>query len=196
MNVQRFAGSCNAYLIGNILIDAPYGTELPSPGTVVITHEHCDHFAGLSKLDGKKAASQFCADVITGKQEEFGMCADLSMDFPETGLERILEEGDKVDGDGFELQTLHTPGHAKGAICLYEPDKKLLFSGDSVFPDFGMPNCNLPSSEPEKLISTYERLAQLEAEAIFPGHGPEIKEKGYVQKLLDMLKGRIRLPSD
>ncbi|MFH1393966.1 MAG: MBL fold metallo-hydrolase, partial [Candidatus Micrarchaeota archaeon] len=74
MSLRKFSGSCNAYLIGNILIDAPYGTELPDASIVIITHEHCDHFAGIGKLAGTKAASEFCSNVVNGKEEEFGLC--------------------------------------------------------------------------------------------------------------------------
>ena len=41
------------------------------------------------------------------------------------------EEGDKIDiGDGEYLKVIHTPGHSKGSICLYEPVfKESLFRG-------------------------------------------------------------------
>ncbi|HID72848.1 TPA: MBL fold metallo-hydrolase [Candidatus Micrarchaeota archaeon] len=188
MIVRKFSGFCNAYLIGDILIDAPYGTQLPEAQTVIITHEHCDHFAGLGALAGSKAASEFCANVVNGKEEEFGLCRGLNMEFPEAEVERVLNDGEVVGGDGFGLKVFHTPGHAKGAICLYEPDKKLLFSGDTVFPDGGLPNCALPSSEPAKLIESYERLASLDVKGIFSGHGEEEKEKNYISRMLRMLK--------
>jgi len=188
MSVKTFSGSCNAYLIGNILIDAPYGTKLPDVETIIITHEHCDHFAGMNAIQAKKMASEFCMNVINGKEEQYGLCRGLNMEFPQSSIEHALRDEEVIEGDGFELKVFHTPGHAKGAICLHEPDRKLLFSGDTVFPEQGLPNCALPSSEPARLIDSYERLASLEIEAIYPGHGVEERGRNYISKMLRILR--------
>lgn len=189
--VKKYSGSCNAYLFGDLLIDAPCGIKLPKATIAIITHEHCDHFAGIDSLSCEKAAGPFCAEVINEKRDGFGLCSALGMAFPESMIKRILHEGDRIEGDGIALEAMCTPGHARGAICLLEPDSKLLFPGDTVFPGFSMPNCALPTSEPEKLIDSYERLASLEIRRIFPGHGGEIRDAGYISKLASMVKSGI-----
>lgn len=188
INVKRYLGSCNSYIIGNILIDAAHGIELPVADIVIITHEHCDHFAGLKKHYNNICASKFCADVINNSQEQFGLCRSLGITFPEARITKTLKDGDKIHGNGFELNVVETPGHAKGAICLYEEQTKTLFSGDTVFPNLGFPNCALPTSEPEKLIESYERLNSLDIDNIYPGHGEEIKEREYMKKILKEVK--------
>jgi glyoxylase-like metal-dependent hydrolase (beta-lactamase superfamily II) len=163
-------------------------TDNWKPDTIIITHEHCDHFAGLGSIDCKEAAaSSFCARVINEKMDEFGMCSYFDVEYPKRKVDRVLTDGDIVEGDGCALRVIETPGHAKGAICLYEEEKKILFSGDTVFPDMGIPRTDLPSSEPDKLESSYRKLETLDIKTIYPGHGNEILEKEYIAKILNLL---------
>jgi glyoxylase-like metal-dependent hydrolase (beta-lactamase superfamily II) len=188
MRPEVFHGTSNAYLFSSILIDAPAGAELPDTNQIIITHEHCDHFAGLANLGADIRAGIFTADVINNQSDCFSLCHALGLDFPKKKVRNILCQGDVIECDGCSLQVIETPGHAKGAICLYEPDLKILFSGDTVFGNMGMPNLALPTSEPEKLISSYEELASLDIDVIYPGHGNEIKGKNYIGSLIRMLR--------
>ncbi|MDD1722278.1 MAG: MBL fold metallo-hydrolase [Methanothrix sp.] len=40
-----------------------------------------------------------------------------------------------LDTGEWKLEVMETPGHSTGSLCLYEPRAKVLFSGDTVFPD-------------------------------------------------------------
>lgn len=186
--IKTIVGYANSFLIGDILIDA--ALEVPTLpnglSNCIITHEHCDHFGSLDKIDCKVVASETCARIINEKDSS-GLCQAFSLPFPNKKVEKIVKENDVVETDGFALKVIETPGHARGSICLYEEDKKFLFSGDTVFPDLGMPRTDLPTSEPEKLKSSYEKLISLDIEKIFPGHGGMITEKDYVKRLIQLL---------
>ncbi|MEK6979644.1 MAG: MBL fold metallo-hydrolase [Candidatus Micrarchaeota archaeon] len=205
VGVKTLCGSCNGYIIGDLLIDAPAEVIFPSGiKQILITHEHCDHIAGLVSFESrvlsletdgtnseippipKIHASEFTADVISKKKNRYALCSFLGFDFPNVEVDP-LKDGDVVNCSGISLQVLETPGHAKGAICLYDKENQTLFAGDTIFPDYSMPRTDLPSSEPEKLQATYERLAELEIKTIYPGHGERISERDYVRKLLRRL---------
>ena len=185
--VKIFHGSANSYLIGNILIDAPISVNFSRLSICkllcIITHEHCDHFGGIEFLKGQIAASEACAKVINNKLESYSLCSMFDLCPPDKKVTRVLRENDVIEGEGTVLTVIETPGHAAGAICLYEADKKFLFSGDTVFHDYGMPRTDMPTGNPEKLKESYEKLASLDIRNIFPGHGKIINEKKYLQKL-------------
>lgn len=177
----------NGYLLGGILIDAPENSKADGVELVVITHEHCDHIAALGNYDCIKAASEYAAQAVNSRSS-FCLCDLIEMEFPNVKIERIVKEGDRLKGDGVELQVIETPGHAKGAICLYEVDKKYLFSGDSVFGDYCLPNYRLPNSNYDMLVKSYEKLTSLDIEKIFPGHGEPFAEKDYIKKIMNRIK--------
>jgi len=194
--VRTIRSTCNCYAYNSILIDAgaevgaAIKTQNPRLKTLVLTHEHCDHFAGMDEVDCDSiAASKFCADVVNGKKDEYGLCSHLSLGYPKRKVDRVLKDGDNIEGDGCNLKVIETPGHAKGAICLFDEDAKILFSGDTVFPDNDMPRTDLKSSEPQMLKDSYEKLASLDIESIYPGHGKEIMEKNYIRKIMKSLDG-------
>jgi len=43
-----------------------------------------------------------------------------------------LDEGHSIDVGDYRLRPIETPGHSPCHVCLYEADKKILFSGDHV----------------------------------------------------------------
>ena len=87
------------------------------------------------------------------------------------------EPGDLTDGQvisvaGVDLQVLHTPGHAPGAVCLYAPALSVLFSGDTLFQGGPGATGRSFSSFPTILDSIRERLLTLPPETrVLTGHG-------------------------
>lgn len=189
MKIEVFRGFANSYLLeGYFLIDAN-NSKLPKVESVLITHEHCDHIVGLSSISPEKIySSRFVSDCLATKDDGSCLCSPLGMKFPNKKTSHIVKDDDVVQQPEFSLKIIETPGHAKGAICAYLEKEKILFSGDTVFPDFAMPRLDLPTSEPEKLIKTYKKLEKLEIEIIYPGHGPKIEDKKYIKKLLEKIE--------
>jgi glyoxylase-like metal-dependent hydrolase (beta-lactamase superfamily II) len=71
----------------------------------------------------------------------------------------------------FRFQIIHTPGHTQGSVCLYFPEERKLFSGDTLF-RCGYGRTDLPGGNYGQLISSLEQLMTLPPETeVFPGHG-------------------------
>jgi glyoxylase-like metal-dependent hydrolase (beta-lactamase superfamily II) len=86
----------------------------------------------------------------------------------------MLKNGDKITVASSEFKIMLTPGHSPGHICLYEPKRKLFFSGDHILPDI-FPHVGFhPQSGVNPLADFFkslESLANLEVNFVFPGHG-------------------------
>jgi len=69
---------------------------------------------------------------------------------------------------------IHTPGHTKDSICLYEKNTKSLFSGDTIFVD-GVGRTDFPTGNFSLLKKSVEKLVELEKihgiKKLYPGHG-------------------------
>jgi glyoxylase-like metal-dependent hydrolase (beta-lactamase superfamily II) len=179
------------YTIGGYAIDCPEGVHYPGTPLVLLTHSHCDHLCGLSNSNLAYACSAFAAQAITKTQEAALLCSHLGLQPPRRPPSEILEDGSTLEGDGFSIEVLSTPGHSEGGLCFYVPEQKALFSGDTVFGSGFLPSVSLPTSSPEQLIHSYEKLAALEIERICPGHGSPFPGKGYIRNLLPALEELI-----
>ncbi|MFC1870862.1 MBL fold metallo-hydrolase [Chloroflexota bacterium] len=85
----------------------------------------------------------------------------------------VLNGGETISLDSFHFQVLWTPGHSIGHIALYEPQRKLLISGDLVLPNI-TPNVGLhPQSVPNPLqdyLSSLNAVKKLDVSLVLPGH--------------------------
>jgi len=170
---------------------------------ILVTHIHPDHYgmaANLKQLSGAELAlgeveaglldSRYVntEDLLKKVRDLFkssGVPEDDLADLAEASLqlrqfvgqtsaEVKLKGGEKITVGSSEFKVLLTPGHSPGHICLYEPKRKFLFSGDHVLPDIA-PHVGLhPQSGENPLadfIKSLEAVMGLEVNFVFPGHG-------------------------
>jgi len=118
---------------------------------VVLTHGHFDHVGGLKELDLPVWAHE----------------ADLPMLAKFKGV-RGMQDGQRVDAGGLELEGLHTPGHTPGSQCLLAEGQ--LFTGDTLFMDC-CGRTDLKGSDPAAMHRSLRRLAALPPDTVvWPGH--------------------------
>ena len=66
---------------------------------------------------------------------------------------------------------LHTPGHTPGGVCFYEPDEKVLFSGDTLFAE-SIGRTDLGGKHDQLIHSIRTQLLTLPDDVqVLPGHG-------------------------
>ena len=83
----------------------------------------------------------------------------------------IWLEGDTmIELGNYRLRTIHTPGHCSGCISLYEPDQRLLFTGDTVFAGGALSGI-FASGSISDYVNSLQRLSGLRADEVYPGHG-------------------------
>lgn len=174
----------NSFVYENILIDAgvtpisvkPYRDAID---TVVLTHCHFDHAAHV-----KEIAHMCKAKVAIHKNDAIGLLDEtrnLAMHFgarsPGIVPDIHLKDGDMIGN----LRVIHTPGHTPGSICLHDKPNHLLISGDTVFTDGAFGRYDFFGGSRSDLSISLERLAMLEIEGLFPGHGMPVDTGGGLQ---------------
>ena len=83
-----------------------------------------------------------------------------------------LADGDRLDAGGYSFLCVATPGHTAGHLCLYEPEKRILLSGDHILGDIS-PNITHYYGENDPLtdfLASLEKIARLDVERVLPGH--------------------------
>lgn len=199
----------SVYLVnGKVLIDAGMNSDLiikqlekyiklTDLELIILTHCHYDHTAAAAAIAEESGAEVGIhrAD-LQGVNDEYLSVSVLFGDrAPAVKPMITYEEGDKIDiGNEEQLEVIHTPGHSKGSICLYEPVSKSLFSGDTVFPGGGFGRMDFEGSEPEKMLGSVEKLIKLDVKTLYPGHGAPADRDGNNQimasyRMLRMMSG-------
>ncbi|NLI92723.1 MAG: MBL fold metallo-hydrolase [Peptococcaceae bacterium] len=86
---------------------------------------------------------------------------------------QILQEGQFLHVGDYALQCVETDGHCKGHICLYEPSKKILFSGDHILGNIS-PNITCyhlgEMSSLNQFLKSLDKIAGMDVELVLPGH--------------------------
>ena len=198
------ANNCNAYLIDGptrILIDpghdqyfnhveaglADIGLTPDDIGLVLCTHCHPDHLEAAKRFSDKPA-------LVAFHQEEWALIKSMDPLMTSFGVrpeeyqpDFFLQEGD-LSVNGVDLQVIHAPGHSPGSVALYWPARKALFTGDVVFRE-GLGRTDLPGGNGKELKASIQRLAGLDAEWIFPGHGPAVSGADAVTRNFENIEG-------
>jgi len=130
---------------------------------VLLTHTHPDHAPGTARLVAATGA-----EVLA-----FSKRGDKDSDVVP---DRLIGEGDTIEGTEFGLEVLHTPGHAPNHVCFLLEEERVLFTGDVVLD--GMFSVVSPNRGGDMAVylATLERLKRLRVARLCPGHGDVIDE--------------------
>jgi hydroxyacylglutathione hydrolase len=149
------------------------GLKISDINLVLCTHEHYDHIGGIGFFyeNALLAADRFAATKIELQDEYVIHAAAHGEEAIKTKINIWLENRMLFDFGNYKLKVLHTPGHTSGCICLYEPFKRLMFTGDTVFAN-GVISKISSSGSFGDYINSLERLNTYKVRRLFPGHGP------------------------
>ena len=153
------------------------------PLTIVATHGHLDH------LWGAKWATETWHTPVLMHEADIPMAQAMQQQYDLFGVGlkaerfeieefksqnsevRFQKSDFRIQMSEFRGQIIHTPGHTQGSVCLYFPEERKLFSGDTLF-RCGYGRTDLPGGNYGQLISSLEQLMTLPPETeVFPGHG-------------------------
>ncbi|MEA1959919.1 MAG: MBL fold metallo-hydrolase [Bacillota bacterium] len=97
-----------------------------------------------------------------------------------------VKQGSEIKVGEFSFQCVETRGHTKGHMCLYEPNKKILVSGDHILGKI-TPNITLWELNEDVLgnyLDSLDKIARLEIDTVFPGHRYVITDcRGRIEEL-------------
>jgi len=148
------------------------GLETEDIHLVILTHEHYDHIGAATFFfeNSLIAAHSLAANKIE-LQDEFTTIHKYH-NAPDKPLHVHLWLDDRIvmDLGNYQLQTLYTPGHTSGCICIYEMSKRLLFSGDTVFTG-GVVSDIRTSGNASDYYNSLSRLSLMKVDHLYPGHG-------------------------
>ncbi|MGD8473565.1 MAG: MBL fold metallo-hydrolase [Anaerolineae bacterium] len=170
-----------AYWVDGLLIDTGCAHTAPQltaalksfrVGQVVNTHSHEDHIGANAEVQ-----EQFGCPILAHpealpilqdpKLQPLQLYRRIFWGWPEPSRGSAI--GEKVETGASRFQVIHTPGHSPDHICLFEPDRGWLFSGDAYIG--GRDRALRQGYDIHAIIASLKKLAELRVGMIFSGSG-------------------------
>ena len=139
---------------------------------IAVTHTHMDHSPlarKLAKITGSTIVAEgmhrAARDLHIGEQNPLDAAADRDFE-PDT----IIGHGQLINGEGWVLEAIHTPGHTANHMAFALRDRDILFSGDHVM-GWATSIVAPPDGSMSDYMASLDRLSSRNESTYFPGHG-------------------------
>jgi hydroxyacylglutathione hydrolase len=209
---QGRSTNSNAYLLGDVLVDS--GTRWGAKRllrhldgrdvrALAFTHVHPPTQGAARTLVDELGLEVWCAAdekpplesgnlVAAQPPHAFNRVQQRLFAGPGCKVDRILEEGDVIEG----FEVLHVPGHAPGHLAFWRAADRTLLVGDVVTNAnvwTGMPGLREPprmfTPDPPRNRESARRLAALSPRLVLFAHGKPCRDDGQLEEFVSRLDG-------
>ena len=138
---------------------------------ILCTHTHRDHSPASRPLaEAAGAPIVGCAPLAL---EDDGPRADAAFDF-DYRPDRVLADGEALDGAGWRLRAVATPGHTSNHLCFALKGEGLLFTGDHVM-GWSTTVVSPPDGDMSLYMESLDALLARDDKVYYPAHGPAVE---------------------
>jgi glyoxylase-like metal-dependent hydrolase (beta-lactamase superfamily II) len=154
---------------------------------ILVTHTHMDHVPAtpaIAEATGAKVYSFGPHPKPPGNDqpEEPG---DLAF-----APDIRLADGDVVEGDGWTVEAVHTPGHISNHLCFAVREDRALLTGDHVM-GWSTSVISPPDGDMAAYMASLQKLLPRPETLYIPTHGAEIRDPvPFVQAYIEHRLGR------
>jgi glyoxylase-like metal-dependent hydrolase (beta-lactamase superfamily II) len=148
---------------------------------IVITHTHMDHSPAAPALKAATGALIVgCAPLVLaddGPRADAGFDATYAPD-------HVLADGERIEGPGWTLTAVATPGHTSNHLCFALEQEKALFTGDHVM-GWSTTVVAPPDGDMAAYMASLEKLMARDDVIYHPTHGEPVTDpQRFVKHLL------------
>lgn len=151
-----------------------YAVDGEEVSHILVTHTHQDHSPAAAPLKAATGAPTYAygphgsGKIERGVQVEEGGDMDFAPD-------RLVRDGDVLEGEGWTIECVYTPGHTSNHMCFALRDEKALFSGDHVM-GWSTTIVSPPDGDMTDYMHSLRKLLARDDEILWPTHGPPITD--------------------
>jgi glyoxylase-like metal-dependent hydrolase (beta-lactamase superfamily II) len=144
---------------------------------IFVTHTHRDHSPAVPAIKAATGATVYAQGPHRAARplhigEHNPLDASADRDFkPDVAL----ADGAVVEGDGWSIEAVATPGHTANHMAYALREKSLLFAGDHVMA-WATSIVAPPDGAMSDYMASLNKLAQRNERVYLPGHGPAIED--------------------
>lgn len=166
-------------------------------GRIVNTHLHSDHCGGNAALrvawpGCRIAIPPGLAEAVEAWDVEALSHAPTGQQCPRFRADELLSPGTLLNLGGLDWEVLAAEGHDPHAVVLFQPQRRILISGDALWANgFGVVFPELEGESGfDEVRATLQMIEQLDPEIVIPGHGPAFADRA-VPAALQLAHSRL-----
>ena len=137
---------------------------------ICCTHTHRDHSDAAAPLAQRTGAPIIGCAPLALESSEPRADAPFDRDYR---ADRVLADGDRIDGPGWALVALATPGHTSNHLCFALEGTGAVFTGDHVM-GWSTTVVAPPDGDMADYMASLERLHDRDDRIYYPAHGPAV----------------------
>ncbi|MCH9673383.1 MAG: MBL fold metallo-hydrolase [Gammaproteobacteria bacterium] len=141
---------------------------------ILVTHTHNDHSPACRLLAPHTSAKTYGYGPHGAGKREAGVQVEEGGDM-EFVPDVEVRHGDIIEGDGWSVECVYTPGHTSNHICFQLREEKVLFSGDHVM-GWSTSIISPPDGDMGDYLRSLELLLERDDVRYWPTHGPAIEQ--------------------
>ncbi len=140
---------------------------------ILITHTHSDHCGLARKLADATGAPIFgFSGHPVRDQADDAPALDEGADYT-FAPDDMIGDGAVIDGKGWRLEAVHTPGHLSNHLCFAMPQQEALFTGDHIM-GWATSVVAPPDGDMGDYMDSLDRLLARDDAIYYPTHGAPI----------------------
>jgi glyoxylase-like metal-dependent hydrolase (beta-lactamase superfamily II) len=150
--------------------------------TILVTHTHRDHSPGAKRLRAATGGRVIGAAPFTPSGHgAAGLDSAHDRDY---SPDAVLADGERLQGAGYSIEAVATPGHCANHLCFALIEQGALFSGDHVMA-WSTSVVAPPDGSMRAYMASLEKLRGRAETIYWPGHGgPIIEPQRYLRALI------------
>jgi glyoxylase-like metal-dependent hydrolase (beta-lactamase superfamily II) len=151
---------------------------------ILVTHTHSDHSPAAAPLKEWSGAPTYAFGPHGSGKADEGVRVEEGGDRAFVPDMRV-KDGDVIEGDGFRLECVYTPGHTSNHMCYALEEEKSLFTGDHVM-GWSTTVVTPPDGDMAAYMASLRKLLARDDRILYPTHGGPVRDpKPFLQAYID-----------
>jgi glyoxylase-like metal-dependent hydrolase (beta-lactamase superfamily II) len=151
---------------------------------ILVTHTHSDHSPAAAPLKEWSGAPTYAFGPHGSGKADEGVRVEEGGDRAFVPDMRV-KDGDVIEGDGFRLECVYTPGHTSNHMCYALEEEKSLFTGDHVM-GWSTTVVTPPDGDMAAYMASLRKLLARDDRILYPTHGGPVSDpKPFLQAYID-----------
>lgn len=146
---------------------------------ILVTHTHLDHSPAAAELKAKTGAPTYGYGPHGSGPGGIEAGGD-----PDFEPDVRIGDGQLIEGNGWRLEALHTPGHTSNHLAFAWPERSILFPGDLVM-GWSTSVISPPDGHMGDYLASLRKVLERDEETYWPTHGGPIRDpKPFVEAFI------------